>query len=339
MSRMQEGASPVPIFESPAPRPGSAGLRTTEFAYRGIGSDYFVLQLVNWALSLVTFGFFHPWARVRELRYVIGSLQAGGDAFTFHGNGGELFLGFLRAWLLFLVPLFGLFFLSGLPGLDAGLQLMLSAAAYVLLGAFVLFAILGSMRYRASRTTWRGIRFGFDGRYAEFSRGYVVRMLAVFFTLGLVYPWAATWRREFMVSHARLGGEPMRFDGTAGDLFPKYLLCWFLLFPTLGLSMVWFHGHQQAYYWNQTMFAGGRFRSSLTGSQWLGISILNGLLVLLTLGFGAPFAYTNVHREFFERLTLEGGDLERIRAAQSAGSGLGEGSADLLDMDGGVDIG
>ena len=310
-----------------------------DLAYAGRGLDYLGLQLVNWALTMVTLGFYYPWARARELRFMIGSLVADGDALTFHGSGGELFWGFLRAWVLFLLPFLGLAVLINLPGLDAVLRGMLILLFYVLLIVFVSFAIVGSMRYRSSRTSWRGIRFGFDGRFGEFGPAYGVRMLAVILTFGLAYPHVATWRREYMVSHARFGGERMGFEGVAGDLFPRYLVCWFLAIPTFGLSLAWFHGHQQAYYWNHTTLAGGRFRSSLTGGEWLGISLLNGVLVAITFGLGAPFAYVNIHREFFGRLSLEGADLARIRAAESGGSGLGEGAAGLLDMDGGVDIG
>jgi uncharacterized membrane protein YjgN (DUF898 family) len=332
------GTAAVP----PAPEPPPAArafTKTIIFAYAGQGIDYLGLQLVNWALTLITLGFYYPWARARELNFMIGSLVADRDAFTFHGSGRELFWGMLRAWVLFLVPLAGLAFLMNLPGIDKGLEAVIVAALYLLIFVFVTFAIVGSLRYRASRTSWRGIRFGFDGRFGEFGPGYAVRVLGLILSLGLAYPHVATWRRNYMLSHARLGSERFGFDGVAGDLFPSYLLCWFLMFPTFGLSMAWFHGRQQAYFWNHTTLAGGRFRSTLTGGEWLGITLLNGLLVTFTFGFGASFAYVNLHREFFGRLSLEGADLARIHAAASEGSGLGEATVGLLDVDAGVDIG
>jgi uncharacterized membrane protein YjgN (DUF898 family) len=103
--------------------------------------------------------------------------------------------------------------------------------------------------------------------------------------------------------------------------------------------MAWYHGHQQAYYWNHTTLAGGRFRSTLTGGAWLGITVLNGLLVTFTLGIAAPFAYVNLHSEFFRRLSLEGAEVARIHGGESTGSGLGEATAGVLDVGGGVDIG
>ena len=106
---------------------------------------------MNWALTLVTLGIYYPWARARELSFMIGSLVAGGDPFTFHGTGRELFRGFLRAWLLFLLPLFGLGVLLNLPNLEPDLEVALVLGLYLLLFAFMIFAIVGSLRYRASR--------------------------------------------------------------------------------------------------------------------------------------------------------------------------------------------
>lgn len=337
------GGSPAaePTATLAVPPSGSATLlsRVTGFAYSGRGSEYFGIQFVNWVVTFATGGIFYPWARVRELRFTIGSVVVDGDPFTFHGRGGELFWGILKAWLLFVPLIVALSLAINLPGVDTGLRIIASVLLYALIIAIVAFTVIGSLRYRASRTSWRGIRFGFDGSLKEFGGAYALRLVAVFLTLGLAYAHVATWRRGYMLSHTRAGGERFGFDGVAADLFPRYVLCWLLAFPTLGMSMVWFHGHQQAYYWNHTTLAGGRFRSALTGGEWLGVSLVNGLLAALTLGLGAPFAYVNLHRAFFGRLTLEDADFARIRAAESGGSGMGEGAASLFDIDAGVDIG
>jgi uncharacterized membrane protein YjgN (DUF898 family) len=309
------------------------------FAFTGSGSDYFVLQLVNGLLTLVTIGFYYPWARVRQLRFLIGSILIGEDPLTFHGQGPELFWGVVRAWLLFLIPISLLGLFMNWPGLDFGTRVFLLVAFYFLLFVFMSYALMGSLRYRASRTTWRGIRFGFDGRFGDFGASYGLRILLVVVSFGIAYPFASTWRREFVMTHSRLGDESMGFDGDASELFGKYILCWLLFVPTLGLSMTWFHGHQQAYFWNHTTFAGGRFHSSLTGGEWVGIALVNSLLIMFTLGFGASWAFTNMHREFFSRLSLVDADLARVTAAPSTGSAIGEGAADVLDAaDSGFDV-
>jgi uncharacterized membrane protein YjgN (DUF898 family) len=339
--------SPTPSYPPPAEpgtpwpysAPPAAERPALGFAFTGSGSDYFVLQLVNGLLTMVTLGFFYPWARVRQLKFLIGSLRLGDDALTFHGEGRELFWGVLRAWILFVIPIFLLATFMNWPGLDFGTRVLLLVAFYFLLFVFVSYGLMGSLRYRASRTTWRGIRLGFDGRFADFGANYGLRLLLVVATFGIAYPFASTWRREFVMTHTRLGGESLGFDGQANDLFGTYVLCWFLFIPTFGLSMSWFHGHQQAYFWNHTTFADGRFHTSLTGGEWVGIALVNSLLILFTLGFGAPWAFTNMHREFFSRLSLRDADLTRVTAAPSEGSALGEGAVDLTDSaDTGFDV-
>ena len=49
-------------------------------------------------------------------------------------------------------------------------------------------------------------------------------------------------------------------------------------------------------------------------------------------------AYLRLHREFFSRLSLVGADLARVRAVAGSGDALGEGAADLLETDGGLDL-
>ena len=98
--------------------------------YTGSGTEYFVIQLVNGLLILVTLGLYYPWARVRELNFMIGSLTAGGDSFSFHGQGRELFWGVLRAWLLFVLPLILLGFGLSTPSLDAGTRMFFFVAFY-----------------------------------------------------------------------------------------------------------------------------------------------------------------------------------------------------------------
>lgn len=317
---------------------GAATDNRLTFDYAAAGGEFFVLQLVNALLTAVTLGLYYAWARVKLLRFVIGAVKAGEDCLTFHGEGRELFWGVLRAWAMFLVPLIVVYAYLSWPGTETSSKTTALVVFYVLLFVFVTYSLMGSLRYRAARTTWRGIRFRFTGKFSEFGGDYAVRAVLVLVTLGLAYPFAATWRRRYIMEHLYFGGEPFGFEGEAKDLFARYVLCWFLFIPTLGLSMGWYQGYQQAYFWSNTTLAGGRFRSTLTGGDWLGLLLGNAFMVLLTFGIMAPWAYLRMHRDFFRALSLEGADLSRVRAAQSDGSATAEGAADLLDADGALDL-
>lgn len=330
-------AASAPLRDLSQTLGGTSGARMS-FDYVGSALDFFLLQLVNALLIAVTLGFYYAWARVKMLAFTIGAVQAGEDRLTFHGRGLDLFWGVLRAWALFVVPLIITYAFLSWQAASGEFPFVTLVVFYLLLFVFVMYSLMGSLRYRAARTTWRGIRFRFTGRFSEFGRRYTVRMLLVLVSLGLAYPFAAAWRRRYIMEHLHFGGETFGFDGEGGELFARYLLCWFLVLPTFGLSMAWYHGHQQAYFWNHTTLAGGRFESRLTGWEWLGVSLLAGFATALTFGLLAPWAYLRLHQTFFQTLTLVGADLARVQAVASDASSMGEGAADLLDVDGGMDL-
>lgn len=319
---------------SGAPPPGTV----LEFDYVASGGEFFWLQLVNALLTSVTLGIYYAWARVKMLRFTIGAVQAGDDHLSFHAEGRDLFWGVLRAWALFVVPMIILVVAMSVPSVDNEIHGYSLLVFYLVLFVFVIYSLMGSLRYRAGRTTWRGIRFKFTGTFSDFGGPYAMRVLLLLVTLGIAYPFVATWRRRYIIEHLQFGGEPFVFDGESRDLFGRYLLCWFLAIPTGGLTLIWYHGHQQAYFWDHTMLANGRFRCSLSGWEWLGTALLSSILTSITLGIGAPWAYLRLHRAFFSRLSLVGADLARVQAVAISGSAFGEGAVDVLDADGGLDL-
>ena len=52
----------------------------------GSGSEYFRIWIVNLLLTIVTFGLYYPWAKVRKLRYFLGNTHVDGHAMDFHGQ-------------------------------------------------------------------------------------------------------------------------------------------------------------------------------------------------------------------------------------------------------------
>jgi uncharacterized membrane protein YjgN (DUF898 family) len=124
-------------------------------SFTGSGSEYFCIWIVNLLLLLVTFGLYYPWAKVRRLRYFYGNTQVAGHAFDFHGNPramlrGQLFVGVL----LFVYSAAGK--VSPVAGLIA---LLIMAAVWPLL-------FRASLRFKMAQTSWRGLRFQFDGTAA-----------------------------------------------------------------------------------------------------------------------------------------------------------------------------
>lgn len=119
-------------------------------------------------LTVISLGVYYFWAKVRVRKYLSSESEFDGDRFAYHGTGKELLVGFLKAALVFGVPLIllGLIqeFLVRIPGLRAVLGVLTYAAVLVLIP----FAVVGARRYRLSRTSWREIRFSFRGQALDF---------------------------------------------------------------------------------------------------------------------------------------------------------------------------
>ena len=153
---------PMPL--DPIARAGPAGPATRPFAsaepaghalpitFSGSGSEYFRIWIVNLLLTLVTLGLYYPWAKVRRLRYFYGNTSVGGHTLDFHGEPKRMLRGFVLVGALLLVYL-----MAGKVSPAAGLVALLIVA-----GVWpALFR--ASQQFRMANTSWRGLRFRFNG--------------------------------------------------------------------------------------------------------------------------------------------------------------------------------
>ena len=316
--------------------------------YQGTGGELFGVVIVNLLLTILTFGIYSFWARTRLRRYFYGQTDLAGDRFGYHGTAMELLRGWLRAvgvLLLVGIVFSGLFALVTPRSPDAqpsGTQALIMLAVMLLylgtLMALVAIAVNGARRYRFSRSSWRGIRFSFRGRWQDFLQLVIRGGVLTGLTLTLYSPFYRNQLRAFLVDHAYFGSLKFEYDGDGKELFPQYLLALLLTIPTLGLYLFWFNAFQQRYFWSHTTVGGARFQSTVTGGTLLGLMATNLLLVLVTLGIGMPWAMTRTMRYVCDHLTLVGDvDWKTVQQQAMAASATGEGLAEGLDVD--VDIG
>lgn len=306
--------------------------------FHGSGGTLFGLSVVNVLRTLLTLGVYYFWGKTRIRRYLFGQTEFEGDRFGYHGTGAELCWGFARAFVVFFVPILGLSLIRDVLDVDPGLKGLAAFGISVLVLVFIPVAMVGARRYRLSRASWRGIRLSFRGRAGQFIGIFLRGTLLVGVTFGLYYPWFATERQAFMVSHSHFGNERFAFDGKGRDLFWPFLLAVLLTLPTLGLGWVWFIARRRRFFWNHTAFGEARFRSTVTGSALLGLWLLNALLLVGTLGLGWPWVRVRTLQFTLRYLALEGPlDVERIRQQAREASATGEGLASFLDT--GFDLG
>lgn len=340
------GAAPPAPPSSPAAHGGPADGAEDEggagqigrLTFHGNGGSLFGIHIVNVLLTIITLGVYYFWAKVRVRGYLLSQTEVAGDRFAYHGTGKELLFGFLKAFLLIGIPFFLLRLGIDLVARGPVAQAVGGLLSYIAILAFLAFATVGARRYRLSRTSWRGIRFSFRGRWLEFVKLFVGGSLLTTITIGLYYPFFETRRHGFLTSHSYFGNQTFAFDGRGKDLFGRYLLTLLLLLPTLGVCWFWFLARKQRYFWEHTSFGAARFRSTVTGGRLLWLSVGNALLLILTLGFGWPWVVVRNARFVCTYLTLEGPfDLAAVRQEAQAVSTTGEGLAGILDA--GFDLG
>jgi len=212
------------------------------FRFNGSGSEYFKIWIVNLLLTIVTLGIYSAWAKVRRLRYFYGQTELYGTRFEYHGSPAAILKGRLIALGLFIVynrsvDLFGVW----------GLTLM-GAIALV----FPLL-IRSSFRFRAANSSYRGLRFAFDGSvgglYAigaafilgiaalsglaaaavTLARGVLMPAVLPLIPTGLVlvgglllYPLCHHAFKAYQHGHARWGTLPWRFTARRGQFVAIY---------------------------------------------------------------------------------------------------------------------
>jgi uncharacterized membrane protein YjgN (DUF898 family) len=360
-------SGPVPPpWAPPAVPPEAESPSDHRLTFHGSGSTLLGIHVVNVLFVLLTLGVYYCWAKTRIRRYLYSETAFEGDRFAYHGTGKELLLGFLKAFVVFFLPILVVLIVLDRLDVDVGIK---SAAAWflntlVLYCIFTPVAMVGSRRYRLTRTSWRGIRFSFRGKawtfIPIFVKGYVLSLL----TLGLYYPFYLTRRQGFMVSNAYFGNERFGFDGRGWELFRSYVLsivpgvatlavgwiarraghawlgnlAFLLTLPTLVVCWVWYLARKRRFFWDHTSFGAARFRSTVTGNALLGLYAVNAVLLLLTIGLAWPWVRVRNIRFAFRYLSLEGPlDLERIQQQAQVASATGEGLAGFLDT--GFDLG
>lgn len=197
-------------------------------SFHGEGSQYFVIRLINALIQVVTLNFYYPWAKAAKLNYLYEQTEFAGSRFKFHGSGKEMFIGYLK--MLFIVAvIYGGFYWA-------------NAKQQVILGFLILYvglilvypvAIHGTVKYRFSRTSWRGIFFGYRGELGELFAKFFIGILLSVVTFSIYWSWVQVDLRKYVTQHLRFGDVEFDFTGNGLDLFLiklKYLAFFFVAY-------------------------------------------------------------------------------------------------------------
>ncbi len=310
--------------------------------YNGDGKTFFGIAIVNLFLTILTLGFYYPWAKARQLQYWIGSTTLNEDPFTFHGTGNEMFRGYIKLfiYLLFIISIPYLF-INHAMNLASDVALLFTGLFVYIFTIIIIvpLAIHGSYRYRMSRISWRGIRFGYRGSQKELVKKFLVNTFLTIITFGFYGAWMHISLRKYVMNRIRFGDIEIKYFGTGDDYFWINFKSYFFTLFTLGIYFFWWRSELFAFHVDYTRFSKDdqviRLKSTATGPDFFSLYIVNFLILIFSLGIAFPFVVNRTIEFYVNHIQGIGNiDLDRITQTEDDLVGAeGEGLSDLMDID------
>jgi len=303
-------------------------------SFNGKGSTYFGIVIVNWLLTAITLGIYYPWAKAKQLKFMYGSTIFNNDQFVFQGTGKEMFIGMLKTLLLTFI--FMAVYLACILNDQIVLGLIL---LYLMLFAFLPLAIHGSYRYRMSRTSWRGIRFGYRGNKMELFWNFLKWIFLTIITLGIYSAWMSVNLRKYVYSNVKAGDTEFKYDASGLELFIIILKGYFLTILTLGIYSFWWQKELFEFQVNNMSLHQGdkqiNFKSVATGGGFFKLIVGNVLILIFTLGLGFAWAEVRYMNFICNMIKIDGDiDVDKItQTEENYTNATGEEMADFFDID------
>jgi uncharacterized membrane protein YjgN (DUF898 family) len=338
-------APPAPVAEEPSPQ---------RIIFHASGSEYFRIWIVNLLLTIATLGIYSAWAKVRRNQYFYSSTELAGASFEYHGKP----LAILKGRIIALV-LIGGYNLAFQFSVVAGLIML------VLLASVMPFLVWNSLKFRLHYTSYRGIRFGFDGSLKSAYFHFLLLPIVYVVSLTLALPFVHQRIKRFQHTESRYGSQHFSFDATVGAFYQRYGILLALLLGgafvigiasallgaalgpaaaliSVGIGYLWFAllipvfmNLIQNLVWNHTSIGAHRFASDMKWGTVAWLSVTNVLGILCTVGLFTPFAMVRWTRYHLESITLlPAGSLDDfVSGADAAVDATGVGATDMLDFD------
>lgn len=203
--------------------------QTFSLEFTGNGFEYFKIWMLNLCLTILTFGVYSAWAKVRRLQYFDRNTLLDGLPFDFHGNPITILRGRIVAVLV-------LFVYHYLFGLSVSFAIGIAVILFVLIP----FMMRSSQRFRLRHTSYRGLRFDFYGSMLDAYATYlpvalmflIPPLLAVIFPgefvvgfsalLYLAWPWLQARMKYFQHGGFAYGGWYSRSTLKTSDFVWPY---------------------------------------------------------------------------------------------------------------------
>lgn len=226
--------------------------------FKGTGTEYFKIWIVNLILSILTLGIYSAWATVRTNRYVYGNTLLEGASFEYHASPITILKGRLIAVALFIV-----YTIVSQISPEAALlfiPILLVASPWI---------IWRSIGFNARISSFRNVHFGFEGSLAK---SYLYFLVIPFLFPFLLLPLAGS-----LVLTIFLGNSEQSFIQSFLSMLVAGYLLFILLTPFVKKIIM-------DYYINNYRYGQGGFVTNLLTSKFYAIY---GIFAIVVIGVGA----------------------------------------------------
>ena len=326
--------------------------------FRGSALDYFGIWSTNLLLTILTLGIYSPWATVRKRKYLYGSTCLLNAPLDYHARPTAILIGRLIAVLLLLF----IALLSFFPELETWFLFLLALATP--------FLVVLAYRFNFRNTSWRQLRFEFQGRGTSAFLPYFVWPVLAIMTFGLLLPYMRFRQLQYTTDNMEFCKQRFHFSGRARTLYKFYILALIAVFlvicaylftlanpayyhwrVSVVLGLITFfvipiavHVAELRYRYNHTRFGKdmARFRTTISIAGMLWIYVTNLLAIIFSFGLAIPWATIRMLRYRISRIQVYCESEERIdmmiSEAEKEASAIGAEIMDGLDMSAGIGI-
>lgn len=273
---------------SSAPPPGdpldagapAAGAPRGRIRWEGEIGSLFWLSVKNFVLTVLTLSIYRFWGKTAVRRYVWSNLTIDGDPLEYTGTGGELFRSFLVVAFAVILPfllLSGIVnYLAVIGTLPPGSEQAVSVVFAPIVAVLLAYARFTGLRYRLSRTQWRGVAFGLDGAPGPYVKSFVGRWLLNTACLGLLTPQTLVRVERHRLGRIAFGSATARYDADPAQApYLPFLAAWLvsMVFMIIAGIVVWALVRDM-------MAADDIGKPGAQGALLLGIGKLYGILIV-----------------------------------------------------------
>jgi uncharacterized membrane protein YjgN (DUF898 family) len=353
-------AEPDPT--TPPPAQPQQEVRSIPFRFTGTAGEYFRIWIVNTFLSVITYGIYSAWAKVRNKQFFYRHTYLEDASFEYLANPINILKGrILIAAVLVLVsvsqhysPVLYLLLILGL----------IAATPWV---------IVKALSFNAKNSAWRNVRLSFRGSVGDSYLAYFLGVLVYVFTCGLGMPFMQWKISEFAITNHRWGTLSFRWRTDVGQYFLAFVIAFGISLPIVmayvgGMFAFIFAGGgpggsdkppaammiivfalyallivPEAYLkakianlmWGGITVGPHELESNQQWSEVLFIQVTNILAIICTLGLATPWAKVRSYRYRLDHLRVNAhGPLVVAsgRGPEDVGA-FGDAATDLGDFD------